>query len=113
MHRIIMNPSKGYEIDHKDQNGLNNQRQNLRIVTRSQNQMNKNKQRNNTSGVRGISWDKQSNGWHVTLGIQNKNICLGVYKDLNKAQLVREQAELKYFKEFNLGYQKGEEVDFQ
>lgn len=40
MHTLIMNPPKGMEIDHIDGNGLNNQRNNLRIVTHSQNMMN-------------------------------------------------------------------------
>lgn len=40
MHREIMNAPKGMEIDHKDHNGLNNQRENLRICTRSQNSFN-------------------------------------------------------------------------
>jgi hypothetical protein len=42
MHRIIMNAPKGMEIDHKDMNGLNCQKYNLRICTHSQNQMNRN-----------------------------------------------------------------------
>jgi hypothetical protein len=40
MHRIIMKPSKGMEIDHIDHNGLNNQKSNLRFCTHSQNMKN-------------------------------------------------------------------------
>ena len=40
MHRIIMNPPDGMQIDHRDHNGLNNQRYNMRICTSHQNTMN-------------------------------------------------------------------------
>jgi hypothetical protein len=40
MHRIIMNPPKGMEVDHIDGNGLNNQKSNLRVVTHWQNMCN-------------------------------------------------------------------------
>lgn len=41
MHRLIMNAPKGMDVDHKDHNGLNNQKYNLRICTHRQNMMNK------------------------------------------------------------------------
>jgi hypothetical protein len=41
MHRVIMKPPLGMDIDHKDHNGLNNQKFNLRICTRKQNARNK------------------------------------------------------------------------
>ncbi len=47
-------------VDHKDSNGLNNQRNNLRIVTSQQNQFNKNKQDNMTSIYKGVSWIKKN-----------------------------------------------------
>jgi len=41
MHRFIMNAKEGQIIDHKDRNGLNNQKSNLRFCTRTQNQTNR------------------------------------------------------------------------
>lgn len=46
MHRVIMNASKGLEIDHINGNGLDNRRENLRICSRSENQRNSYKHRN-------------------------------------------------------------------
>lgn len=37
LHRLLINPPEGMEVDHIDGNGLNNTRANLRVVTRSEN----------------------------------------------------------------------------
>src|SRR5690348_11276017 len=50
MHKLILKSPKGFEIDHEDGNGLNNQRKNLRICTHSQNGMNKKLK------SKGVSW---------------------------------------------------------
>jgi hypothetical protein len=44
----------GYEIDHVDNNPLNNKLENLRLATKSQNAMNKKRPRNNTTGLKGV-----------------------------------------------------------
>lgn len=54
MHKILMCSPKGMDVDHKDRNTLNNRRSNLRICSRTQNNMNRPKQRNNRSGYKGV-----------------------------------------------------------
>lgn len=57
MHRQILNASEGTEVDHIDCNGLNNQRSNLRLATRSQNEMNKVPwKKNKTSKYKGVHY---------------------------------------------------------
>jgi hypothetical protein len=63
-------PPKGYDIDHINRNPLDDRFCNLRITTRSQNCMNKNRQSNNTSGHRNIHQDKD--GWFV-VQVQKKD----------------------------------------
>lgn len=57
LHRLIARCPKGFEIDHIDRDPLNNKRENLRIVTRQENNNNKsqhNKYKNKTTGIYGI-----------------------------------------------------------
>jgi len=55
MHRQIMNVPKGLETDHKDHNGLNNQKINLRICTHGENQRNRKSSINGTSKYLGVN----------------------------------------------------------
>lgn len=54
--------------------------------------------RNNTSGYKGVSWDKGRSRWLARIKFQKKNIHLGRYKDINDAIKARQEAEEKYFK---------------
>lgn len=63
MHRHIMGNPKGLEIDHIDNNRLNNQRSNLRICTRVENSCNMSKPKINTSGYKGLRFCKRTNKW--------------------------------------------------
>lgn len=54
MHREIMNTPKGMDTDHIDHNKLNNQKNNLRICTRRENQRNRKKNVNGTSKFKGV-----------------------------------------------------------
>lgn len=55
MHRFILGVTNEKQVDHRDGNGLNNQRYNLRIATKAQNRYNRGPQRDNTSGYKGVT----------------------------------------------------------
>ena len=55
MHRVILNAQEDELVDHKDDNGLRNTRENLRITDRSGNGANRNAPSSNTSGYKGVS----------------------------------------------------------
>jgi len=96
MHRIILNPPKNMEIDHKDQDGLNNQRSNLRICTGSQNHMNKKP----IGKYVGVAWYKYTEKWKAQIHVNGKQLHLGYFKDDGIAARVRDEAAKKYFGEF-------------
>jgi len=67
MHHLVLAPKDGFLIDHIDGDGFNNQRKNLRYVTRSEHSINTRKRRDNTSGVKGVSWAASSRTWYAQI----------------------------------------------
>lgn len=100
MHRLIMDCPKGKVVDHINHCKSNNCKNNLRICTHSENMKNKKKSKNNTSGVTGVSWDKEKNRWRVQIVVNGKKIECGRYKTIEEAAKARKEAEIKYFGEF-------------
>lgn len=102
-HRVIFFMHHGYLpdlIDHIDGNCLNNRIENLREATRSQNSMNKKIPSTNKSGFKNVCWDKNHKKWMVNLRVNQKNLRIGVFDDLELAGLVAEEARDKYHKGF-------------
>lgn len=102
LHRLIMkvnNPKQ--QIDHINHNVLDNRKCNLRIVTNSQNQMNRNKPKQNTSGVRGVYWHKNKKQWQANIQVDNKLLYLGIFDKKEDAIDARLKAEKQYFKQYN------------
>lgn len=106
LHRIIMGAERGYDVDHINHDPADNRKKNLRIVTRSQNNMNAKLSKNNTTNVPGVVYDKERNKWKAQIGINYKNIILGRFDTKEEAITARKAAEEKYFGEF--AYKGGE-----
>lgn len=94
MHRLLNKTPEGFVTDHKNQNKLDNRKNNLRTVTHSQNQMNTSVRKNNRVGVKGITF--QNNRWRARIFTNGKSIFLGGYKTLDEAIKARQQGELTY-----------------
>ena len=103
MHRLITNCPDNMVVDHigGEETRSDNRKQNLRICTISQNNMNRKMTNRNTSGVVGVSWDKNKKKWEATIRINKKQIHLGLFDNFEDAVATRKQAEEKYFGEYS------------
>lgn len=54
-------------------------------------------QKNNTSGVKGVSYDKKNNSYRASIGVNGRVIHLGRFKSLEDAKLARKEAEKTYW----------------
>jgi hypothetical protein len=88
------------KADHKNRNGLDNRRSNLRPCTESQNCMNRGRYRNNRSGFKGVSWDAIHKGWRASIAVQAKCKNLGVFKLKEDAARTYNEAAKKLHGEF-------------
>ena len=98
MHRLIMATKRGFEVDHKDMNKLNNQKLNLRNVTPAQNKTLRPKLKSNTSGFQGVVFAQ--NKWRAQISVNEKCLFLGQYQAKIEAALAYNEAAKNYFGEF-------------
>jgi len=100
IHRLLVQHFKPDEwnpdlcIDHIDRNPLNNNLDNLRCVTNLENQQNKSKFKNNTSGVPNISFRKDRNKWRYKK-IINKKYFEQTFDTLEEATIFKKKYELE------------------
>lgn len=102
MHREILglSPGDGLKTDHRNGDGLNNRRGNLRVATDSQNQANGKLRRTNCSGFRGVYWNKRRRAWHARIGMPGARQHLGYFNNpLDAADAYLRAAE-RHFGDF-------------
>jgi hypothetical protein len=89
----------GY-IDHIDGNPSNNRISNLRNATNYENQYNQAKRKNNTSGFKGVSWDKSMKKWSAYITKNCKKVHLGYFTTPEEASQAYEEVAREYHGEF-------------
>ena len=108
LHRLVMGfPDPNlYDINHKNhpprnEHKVDNRKQNLEIVTRTINNMNRCLQSNNKSGVTGVRWNKQRDKWEVQLIVNKQKVFHKLFDEdcFEEAVQARKEAEIKYFGE--------------
>jgi len=100
MHRIIADTGDGLDADHRDRDGLNNRRENLRNATRAQNRHNSRVRVDSESGVKGVSWDKSRGAWSARIKVGGKLVYLGRFADIDAAADAYAKASRKLHGEF-------------
>ena len=111
MHRAVMGAlSPSLHIDHKDHNGLNNQKSNLRECTRSQNITNALKRKKCSSKYKGVCYFKANKKWGAYATLNGKHTFLGLFKEEIDAAKKYDEVIVKYFGEFaNLNFKENEQ----
>lgn len=100
LHRFILDVGDKRQVDHINLDGLDCVRSNLRVATPSQNNQNKEKHPNNTSGYKGVYWSRVRSKWMAYISKDKKRINLGYYTDLIHAARVYDQAARELHGEF-------------
>ena len=96
LHRFIMDCPAGKCVDHINGNTLDNRRENLRICTQAENNFNLPKPKTNTSGYKGVYWNKAVRKWQALIQVNKKKIRLGSFETPEQAHKAYCEAAKKY-----------------
>lgn len=110
MHRLIMGLQKGedIEVDHIYHIVHDNRKSQLRLVTSGQNKMNSSIAKNNTSGTKGVYYDKKTKKWAAYIGIEGYRLHLGQYPTEEDAINRRKHVEEIVFGEYMFREKEGD-----
>lgn len=98
MHNEVLNAPPTVLLDHKNHNGLDNRKQNLRIATQSQNRINARVSSNNTSGYKGVV--RRPKRWIAQIGFQHKKIPIGSFSTAEDAARAYDAKAVELYGEF-------------
>lgn len=99
LHREIMQPKHGLEIDHINGNGLDNRRENLRVVTRQENKRGfRRKNKSLSSRFRGVCRYRKK--WQAGIKVAGRRIHLGHYVNEIAAARAYDRAAKEFFGKF-------------
>jgi len=99
-HRIVMQTPDELETDHINGKRIDNRRENLRVCTASENQMNKKKPKNNTSGFKGVSWEKRRNKFVANIYDRERHIFIGRHATAEEAGRAYDKKAIELFGRF-------------
>lgn len=87
-------------IDHIDMDRANNRLSNLRLATPSQNGANRGRQKNNSSGLKGVAWNKGAKRWRAQIKANGKRRHLGYFDTAEEAHAAYQEAAASLFGDF-------------
>lgn len=102
MHRLILGAKKGQIVDHINGDRLDNRKRNLRICTTGENLANQSKPYpSSTSGLRGVSFNKEKKRWVAQICLLSKNTFIGYFDSKEEAHSAYKKASKKAHGKFS------------
>ena len=99
LHQAVFGPTPN-DIDHRDGDGLNNRRANLREATRSRNSANARKRTGTASIFKGLYFHRKNKTWVAAIMVNGKRVHIGTFREeINAAQAYNFVAD-EYFGQF-------------
>jgi hypothetical protein len=100
LHRHLMSAPDGMQVDHKDGDGLNCRRENMRLCTHADNQINKGVRVGTRSGLKGVSWEERAGRWKSEITLRGKKKWLGYFDTPDAAHAAYVRAAIDLHGEF-------------
>lgn len=100
MHRLLLNAPKELVVDHKDHDGLNNTRNNIRMCTITQNNTNRRSEKHSASKYLGVCWFNRKQRWFASIRFNKKLIHLGSFINEKDAALAYNKRAAELHGEF-------------
>lgn len=101
MHRFILNIADGsLQVDHRNADGLDNRRRNLRVCSREENHQNARRRSDNESGLKGVTFDARIRRYIARIFINKKATYLGCFRTADEAHAAYRRAAELHFGEF-------------
>lgn len=99
LHRVILNPPVGVDVDHISGDGLDCRRANMRLASRGENIRNSRRRSDNTSGFKGVTCDRRSpplrKPWKATIHVDGRQVSLGRFSTAEEAGEAYRDAALR------------------
>jgi len=99
MHRLLTGAAQGTTVDHRDLDGLNNRRDNLRCCTTQQNARNRRRHANNSVGFKGVARDRGGR-FRAIIMVDGRQLSLGGFGNAIEAAVAYDRAAIRHFGDF-------------